>query len=235
MRMRAMQWGRMTAKPDGASEVRVGKARPRLIWLARRWLLVWLLGVAVFTGLPWLAPILAAGGHDRAAGAIYLVYRPACHQLPHHSWFLHGPAAAPDWDTVAPFAGLPPGTSPLRAYHRPLRAPGLGYQVAVCQRDVAIYGGLLLASIASALAMRAGRRPTISPRAYALALIPIALDGGSALLGLRDSTPILRTVTGGLFGAATAIFVIAQIQASVDELTVSTIGGADIPEPPQRE
>lgn len=43
--------------------------------------------------------------------------------------------------------------------------------------------------------------------AYLLLSLPIAIDGGTALFELRESTPLLGTVTGGLFGLATAWFV----------------------------
>ncbi len=76
-----------------------------------------------------------------------------------------------------------------------------GYQVSYCQRDVAIYtsiflGGLLFARLRP-------RLPGLSPRWYAVLILPMALDGFTQLFGLRESTWELRVITGTLFGLAT--------------------------------
>jgi uncharacterized membrane protein len=57
------------------------------------------------------------------------------------------------------------------------------------------------------------------------ALIPIALDGGSQLPGLaqgwpswlpvRESTPLLRTITGTLFGAGTAWYIFPLMEETM--------------------
>jgi uncharacterized membrane protein len=78
-----------------------------------------------------------------------------------------------------------------------------GQKMAYCQRDTAIYGAMLVGGLAYAR-----RRGDGLPFwAFGLLSLPIALDGGAATLGLRDSTPLLRTLTGTLFGLAAAWFV----------------------------
>jgi uncharacterized membrane protein len=89
----------------------------------------------------------------------------------------------------------------------------VGYKVALCERDVAIYGGILLFGLIFALT---GFRIKSIPWWVwlALAIVPIGLDGFSQLLsqpplGLipyRESTPFLRLLTGFLFGFLTAWF-----------------------------
>jgi uncharacterized membrane protein len=58
-----------------------------------------------------------------------------------------------------------------------------------------------------------------------LGLFPIGLDGGSQLLSYlpflhfppRESTPLLRVLTGALFGIASAWFAYPYVQESMDE------------------
>ena len=80
----------------------------------------------------------------------------------------------------------------------------LGQQMAYCQRNTAIYTTMFLAGLW--YARRRWRAPALPLWAYALVALPMALDGGSALVGLRDSTPALRTLTGALLGVGTVWF-----------------------------
>ena len=78
----------------------------------------------------------------------------------------------------------------------------MGEKFACCQRCTAIYGGLLLVGLLYAAAR--GRIPSFSWRVFSCLVAPIAVDGLTQLVGLRESTWLLRTVTGGLFGVAVA-------------------------------
>jgi len=100
--------------------------------------------------------------------------------------------------------------------------------MALCERDMAIYGAILLFGIIYAVT---GRR--IKPIHWIfwilIGLMPIGLDGFSQLfsqmewswlssiLPYRESTPFLRVLTGGLFGLATAWFAYPYIEESMSE------------------
>ena len=206
----AARHARLAAAIDGASS-----------GVARWWLAIWLLASGLFISLPYAAPLLARAGWRRAAGWIYTLYLPTCHQLPHHSWFLFGRRAHYDWPSVQPFTGAPLD-APLTAFHSPVRVAEIGYQAAICQRDTAIWGAVFAASLAYAWLRRRRLRtgpapPGLPLRLYLLALLPIGVDGLTGLVGLRESTPLLRTLTGGLFGAATAWFALPQLDAGFAE------------------
>ena len=62
-----------------------------VLGLARHWLLFVNLLIAVWVGLPWLAPVFMHWEWGKAAGAIYFFYALQCHQLPERSFFLFGP------------------------------------------------------------------------------------------------------------------------------------------------
>ena len=63
----------------------------RLIYkMARHWLWTVNLAVALYAGLPVLAPLLMAVGWGVPAQVIYFVYSFLCHQLPERSFFIWG-------------------------------------------------------------------------------------------------------------------------------------------------
>lgn len=91
-----------------------------------------------------------------------------------------------------------------------------GYQVAQCQRNTAIYGAMCVAGIGFAT-LRHRIRP-LDWRLYLLLILPMAVDGGTQLVGWRESDWLLRTATGALFGIATVWLTYPQIERSVRAL-----------------
>ena len=55
-------------------------------------------------------------------------------------------------------------------------------------------------------------------RWYALFLVPLALDGGSQLLGLRESNWMLRTLSGALFGLATVWLAYPYVEEAMTDV-----------------
>lgn len=209
----AAEAGARSKPPRSSFERRFALGVNRAILsFTRHWLLVFNLMVFLFVGLPFLAPVLMKTGATGPARAIYRVYSPLCHQLAFRSWFLFGEQAA----YPRAVAGLP-GTSYGAAtglnendYLAAKRFVGdeqLGYKVAFCERDIAIYVGILAAGMGFALVRRRLRPPSM-PVWVLVGIVPLALDGVSQLVsafpgypfGVRESTPLLRTVTGLLFG-----------------------------------
>ncbi len=73
-----------------------------------------------------------------------------------------------------------------------------GYKLGVCSRCTGIYIGLLLGSLFHPLLKP---KKTMPPRWLLVAsIVPLALDGASQLLGLRESSNMLRLATGLVFG-----------------------------------
>jgi uncharacterized membrane protein len=170
--------------------------------LAAYWLLVANVVVTVFVGLPFAAPALLAAGHADAANVIYTAYRSVCHQWAFRSYFLFGP----QWTYALEELGEVVGPESVFSF---LGGPDLGYKVAFCERDVAIYLAVLAAGLA--YAALGPRLPPLGLGAYTALITPMALDGFSQLFGWRESTPELRTVTGALFGLASVWLVYPRI------------------------
>ncbi|RLA92948.1 MAG: hypothetical protein DRG83_21710, partial [Deltaproteobacteria bacterium] len=55
-------------------------------------------------------------------------------------------------------------------------------------------------------------------RAYLALIAPLALDGLAQLLGLHESSPLLRVVTGGLFGLATVWLAYPYLEMGMEEV-----------------
>jgi uncharacterized membrane protein len=108
-----------------------------------------------------------------------------------------------------------------------------GHQVCLCERCLAIYCSMLLGGLL--LALMRGRSSRLQPldwRLWLFAMIPMALDGGTQLFGLRESNVALRVITGCLFGLATAWFALPQINQAAATPALAPAGERAIP--PQR-
>jgi len=203
-------------------------------WLSRHYLALFNLFVLFYLGLPVLAPILMKVGMTAPAGGIYRVYSMACHQLAFRSFFLFGeqpvyPRAAADVAGLLTFnqaTGLSENdtTDALYAARRFVGNEQIGYKIALCERDVAIYGAILLFGLIYAASGR--RLPALPWYLWILlGLVPIGVDGVSQLFSqppfnfivYRESTPFLRVLTGGLFGFMTAWFGYPMVETTMAE------------------
>lgn len=224
----------MTAKSKPAT----GWQRNLVIWLdhqilrlSRRWLAVFNILVFVYVGLPFLAPALMKAGLAGPASAIYKVYSPLCHQFAFRSWFLFGQSAYYEAPTFKALTGIDPYDLSARWEAKSFVGnETMGYKVAYCERDVAIYAGVLLAGLIFAAVRAKGiKLKPLHWLAYGLlGMAPIALDGFSQLfsqppfnlVSLRESTPFLRTLTGFLFGSMSVWLAYPYVEESFAEVKV---------------
>jgi len=199
-------------------------------WLSHRYMIVFNLFAFLYAGLAFLAPVLSANGNALPANMIYNVYGRMCHQLAYRSWFLFGdqaayPREAAEINRLITFedaTGIDPENTETAISFRGNQA--LGFKVALCQRDIAIYGAIFLFGLVFALTKR--RIPPLPLLAWVvLGILPIGLDGVSQMvsqlpwdiLPVRESTPLLRTITGTLFGFSTAWFSYPIIESAMAE------------------
>ena len=199
-------------------------------WLSRRYMIIFNLFMFLYVGLAFLAPVLMFGGSPRPANLIYAVYGRLCHQLSYRSWFLYGEQAAyprsiagvDSLMTYEEATGFDPGDLAQAVKFR--GNEHLGFKVAFCQRDIAIYGSILVFGIIFALTKR--KIPGLPLYAwFILGILPIGLDGLSQIISqlpwpilpIRESTPLLRTLTGALFGFSTAWFAYPIVEDAMAE------------------
>ena len=203
-------------------------------WLSRHYLAMFNLFVIFYLGLPVLAPVLMKAGIPGPASLIYRVYSAACHQLAFRSFFLFGeqlvyPRSAAEVTGLMSFdqaTGLSENdtTAALFAARQFIGSDQIGYKIALCERDVAIYFAILLFGLIYAATGR--RLPAIPWYLWVLlGLVPIGVDGVSQLISqppfnffvYRESTPLLRVLTGGLFGFMTAWFGYPMVEVTMAE------------------
>ncbi|MEZ4593538.1 MAG: DUF2085 domain-containing protein [Chloroflexota bacterium] len=207
---------------------------------SKHWLGVLNTIIAIYVALPILAPVLMNVGATGPARVIYTMYSPMCHQMASRSFFLFGEQAAyprslagTELNPLESYVSTLPEFNGISdenwaeffiAAREFLGNEQMGYKMALCERDIAIYGFVLIGGLLYGM-VRKYRR--IRPLPLILFLIigmgPIGLDGFSQLFGyyatplnggdpagiqallgtifpLRESTPFLRTFTGALFG-----------------------------------
>jgi len=109
--------------------------------MAKHWLALANLVWGLYVGLPLLAPVLMDAGWTVPAKVIYTVYRPACHQRPERSYFYGGPSAVYSIEELEA-AGV--DTDP---FARAIGNEQVGWKVAFCERDVAIYGSIFITGL----------------------------------------------------------------------------------------
>ena len=225
-----------------------------ILWFARHWLGAFNVIVAVYVGLPVLAPALMEAGVTGPAKAIYVAYSPLCHQMATRSFFLFGeqvayPRAEANFAALGTFEEYAVNASEFADINLTndnweqvfLRArtflgnDQMGYKTALCQRDLGIYFfifvfGLLYAVLRGRFKVRA--LPFWAFLVFGMG--PIGLDGFSQLFGyfgllsgplgtvlglfpVRESTPVLRTLTGAWFGFCLAWLAYPNIEPGMKE------------------
>lgn len=178
--------------------------------VAQRWLVALNTALGVFIGGALAAPMLMAAGLTDAATSLYGLYHLTCHQWAFRSFFLFGESDAPILTPLAIYSpeGLARrGLDPFGF----LGNAALGWKMAICERDIAIYAALLLVSLI--YANRGGALPALHPLAFVALALPMAIDGVTQLVGWRESTWELRVLTGSLFGIGCAWFVLPTLDA----------------------
>ncbi len=205
-------------------------------FFSKSYVIILSLILAIFVGIPFLAPVLEKTGHTTSANIIYKVYRVVCHQLAFRSFFVYGeqpfyPRQLANIDNFITYEQITSSDVIDLDFARDLVGdPLLGYKVAICERDVAIYGSLALFGF---LFQFTGKRIKQLPWYwwFVIALIPIALDGFSqipslsdgwpAWVPIRESTPLIRVITGTLFGAGTGWFMYPLMEESMKETRIT--------------
>jgi uncharacterized membrane protein len=113
-------------------------------------------------------------------------------------------------------------------HQRPERSFFLfGKQLPVCARDVSLYAAAFVSSL-----LYPKLRPICSTTMpsilyLVLFLFPMAFDGGTQLLGLRESTNLLRCITGILAGLIAPFFVIPLMMGSCSSIDVENGEGSN--------
>lgn len=165
------------------------------------------LGYSLYMGLSlillgpiFITPFLAG---TPLFGLLQSAYAPACHQLASRSlcYFQNGTIG----DCAQPGVNVSGRQEVVVSHDVP------GYKFPVCSRDLAIYGAIILGGLVFPFVRKIDERKVPKLRYFIIALIPIAIDGGTQLIGLRESTNLLRLITGFIAGIVIPFYVIPML------------------------
>jgi uncharacterized membrane protein len=192
---------------SGTSQPVTGRTRDLVILtdkaifqLAKHWLALINLIWGLYVGLPLLAPVMMDAGWTVPANVIYTIYRPACHQRPERSYFFGGP------ETVYSTEELAAAGVDVDPFARAIGNEHVGWKVAFCERDVAIYGAIFVAGLGYATVRKRLKNWRMPFRYFLLFLIPMGIDGVLQLFGFYESNWLFRTITGVIFGVGAVLF-----------------------------
>ena len=175
---------------------------------AHYWLTILTVLTVAYVGLSFVAPIALDQGHEEFAHRLYHLYSFTCHQLPASSFWLFG-------EGTTFRASLDSGTVPesLFASREFVGTAATGFKSGMCWRTLAIFGSLAMLLL---VFLGTGRKWRALPLWTALVLIlPMAADGVSQMMELRESNLFLRLVTGILFSLGVAWATLPHIDAAM--------------------
>lgn len=95
-----------------------------------------------------------------------------------------------------------------------------GHPMAVCSRCFAVYSSFLLIGLAFASWQMLTKRRWEEIPLWVLGVLamPMVIDGLTQLAGLRESTQVLRTITGTFVGAGVGLFVYPFLARAFQEV-----------------
>ena len=195
-------------------------------WFVRHWLALIIGIMLTYVLLPFGAPVLMKLGAVGPAQWIYQPYKLVCHTYAFRSFFLFGPQLTyargqgdGEFERASGIGVDPMGILQAREFQGNEQ---MGYKVALCERDIAIYLSIGINGIIYA-SMRRRARPLPWLLFIVIGIVPIGVDGFSQILSqwplqllpFRESTWYWRVITGSLFGFSVAWLVFPLIQETM--------------------
>jgi uncharacterized membrane protein len=199
----------------------------------RHWLALAVGFLLLYSGLPVLAPMLKAAGWDGAAQVIYQPYKAMCHTYGFRSFYLFGEKPVYTRDEFEQRTQFDTTTAAGLFAARDFQGDAaIGYKIALCQRDMAIYPAMAIGGLLFGV-LRRRMRPLPWWLFVTIGVAPIALDGFSQLFSQppfsllpfppftwvspRESVWPLRVITGALFGFSAAWLVFPLIAGTMPD------------------
>ncbi len=165
--------------------------------------LLYIFFMLIFVASIFSVPMLEMRGSNLAEYA-YPMFHYTCHQINSRSLCLFPAGEGYSLEDCT----LDSSERDFRMTQMVVKEGITGYKLPVCARDIAIYLGMLIAGLALPLLQKPESKEIPNKWLFLLALVPMALDGGTQLIGLRESTNLIRMITGGIAGIAVPFYLI---------------------------
>jgi uncharacterized membrane protein len=88
-----------------------------------------------------------------------------------------------------------------------------GFELAACARDNGVYFGMLIGALLLPFFKKIESTEAPQPIYLILAIIPLAIDGTGQLIGLWESTNLMRVVTGFIAGFVVPIYLLPMLNS----------------------
>lgn len=203
-------------------------------WFKSHYLHLILGSLFIFICLSFMAPVFLKTGFNIPAKVIYWMGGFFCHQLPFRSWFFFGdqpfyPLATAGIKNVIPFEEyFHPASMDFGVIRFETGSSAAGYKMALCQRDIAMYLSLWVFGLIFALKNCKIKKLPIWIW-IVFSVIPLGIDGGVQFLGnlnfsvlesiAHESSPLLRTITGSMFGLFTGWYIFPALEIVINKKT----------------
>lgn len=173
-------------------------------WISIHWFETFLIVYGLWVFVPLLAPVFMQIGWTGAGKAVYFVYSFFCHQLPERSFFWFGEKTMYSLNEIQAAWQNTANPMILRQF---IGNEAMGWKVAWSDRMISFYTSVWLFALIW-YPMRRRVKP-LSWRAFAILLIPIAMDGVTHMVsdfagigqGFRDTNTWLAILTNNIFPA----------------------------------
>ena len=165
---------------------------------------LFLAALLVFNAAIFYTAYLASTGVPAADG-LYAAFSLTCHQLTSRSLCLYKYDADGHYGIGDCLPMSEPSPSKATVVYYPDKS---AFKLPVCSRDTAIYLCMLIGLLLLPFFQPIESEEWPSRWILVAAAIPIAIDGTTQLIGLRESTNFLRLLTGAIIGIVLPFYIV---------------------------
>jgi len=202
------------------------------LWFRRKYMIFIIVILFFFLFFALLAPVLMKYEITQLGRIVYSIYSNFCHQFAHRSWFLFGeqafyPAYYKEGSGIRSLYDVfGVSSESVQESREIIGNENAGYKVAICQRDVAIYGAMLIFAFIFNFSRNQIKKIPFWLW-FLMAIIPIGVDGfwqfiSSANISIlnvpsHESNPLIRSITGWMFGLFTGWYLYPAVEETFED------------------
>lgn len=166
-------------------------------------LTAYIIVLTIFNLLIWTTPLIYKITENKE---MYIMFSPFCHQITQRSLCIYDLGIYDCYPQNIIYSQL---TKEIVVEN----SLGTGYKLPVCSRDVSFFLSMLIGGIIIYF-YKGDKYNIILPIwVFILFISPLAIDGITQLIGLRQSTNLLRIITGFMAGIILPFYIIGIINS----------------------